>query len=145
MADTARSVALALIRRFEGCRLTAYQDGAGVWTIGYGHTVGVKAGDSITQTQAEEFLLVDLDGVDDAVTRAEVAYACKFSVFQRAALLSFTFNLGVRSLRQLLAHGQDAATISTQMEHWVHVAGQVSTGLVRRRAVEAFLYTLEDA
>ena len=44
---------IAYIRKAEGCRLTAYQDVAGVWTIGFGHTKGVKAGDRITQYQAD--------------------------------------------------------------------------------------------
>ena len=48
------------IKRFESCALTAYQDTAGVWTIGYGHTAGVKKGDRITQYQAEQFLKEDL-------------------------------------------------------------------------------------
>lgn len=45
---------LKLIMQFEGCRLTAYQCAAGVWTIGYGHTAGVTQGMTITQAQAEE-------------------------------------------------------------------------------------------
>ena len=48
------------IKRFEACRLTAYQDSVGVWTIGYGHTKGVKRGDKITQQQADEYLRADL-------------------------------------------------------------------------------------
>ena len=48
------------IKKFEGCGLTAYQDTAGVWTIGYGHTAGVKKGDKITAYQAEQFLMEDL-------------------------------------------------------------------------------------
>ncbi len=47
---------LALIKRFEGLRLTAYQDSVGVWTIGYGHTSGVSEGQTITQTQADAYL-----------------------------------------------------------------------------------------
>ena len=48
------------IKKFEACVLTAYQDSVGVWTIGYGHTNGVKKGDKITQYQAEQFLKEDL-------------------------------------------------------------------------------------
>ena len=48
------------IKKFEGCVLTAYQDTAGVWTIGYGHTKGVKKGDKITHFQAEQFLREDI-------------------------------------------------------------------------------------
>ena len=52
-------LALEQLKIDEGCRLTAYQDTVGVWTIGYGHTGGVKKGDKITQKEAEEFLLED--------------------------------------------------------------------------------------
>ena len=47
---------LSLIKRFEGCRLTAYQDSIGIWTIGYGHTSGVAKGQTITQIQADRYL-----------------------------------------------------------------------------------------
>ena len=46
---------LNLIKQFEGCRLSAYQCAAGVWTIGYGHTAGVKKGMTITQAQADAY------------------------------------------------------------------------------------------
>ena len=49
-----------LIKRFEGCRLKAYKCPAGVWTIGYGHTSGVKQGDTISQQQADSWLRYDL-------------------------------------------------------------------------------------
>ena len=51
---------IALIKKFEGCRLTSYQDSVGVWTIGYGHTAGVKRGMKISQAQAEKYLTEDL-------------------------------------------------------------------------------------
>ena len=56
----ASSTLIAAIKKFEGVRLTAYQDAKGVWTIGYGHTKDVKKGDQITQYQAEQFLRDDL-------------------------------------------------------------------------------------
>ena len=55
---------LELIKQFEGCRLTAYQCAAGVWTIGYGHTAGVKQGQTITQAQAENFLKQDCENFE---------------------------------------------------------------------------------
>ena len=42
---------LNIIKKYEGCRLTAYKCPAGVYTIGYGHTKGVKKGDTITQKE----------------------------------------------------------------------------------------------
>ena len=56
----ASSILIEKLKKMEGCKLTAYQDTAGVWTIGYGHTAGVKRGDRCTQYQAEQFLKEDL-------------------------------------------------------------------------------------
>ena len=61
--------ALNLVKQFEGCRLNAYQDSGGIWTIGYGHTLGVKAGQAITEAQATEFLKQDLQAAANAVGR----------------------------------------------------------------------------
>jgi lysozyme len=52
---------LALTEQYEGCRLTAYQDQVGVWTIAYGHTgADVTPGLTITQTEAEALLAKDV-------------------------------------------------------------------------------------
>ena len=58
---------LELIKRFEGCRLKAYQDSVGVWTIGYGHTVGVLNGQVITQAQADIYLKTDCANTEQYV------------------------------------------------------------------------------
>ena len=58
---------LALIKKFEGCRLTAYQDSVGVWTIGYGHTSGVRKGQTIAQAQADAFLKADCTNAEKSV------------------------------------------------------------------------------
>ncbi len=68
---------LALIRQFEGLRLAAYQDSVGVWTIGYGTTRGVKAGQAITAEQAEELLRADV-----ATFEGELAKLLKVQVNQ---------------------------------------------------------------
>ena len=47
---------ISLIKNYEGCKLEAYQDSVGVWTIGYGHTKDVKDGDKINQDEAEHLL-----------------------------------------------------------------------------------------
>ena len=52
---------LSLIKKFEGCELEAYKCAAGVWTIGYGSTKGVKEGDTITQEEADELLLHEME------------------------------------------------------------------------------------
>ena len=58
---------VALIKQFEGCELTAYQDAVGVWTIGYGTTSGVYEGQVISQVKAEELLRKDLVMFEKAV------------------------------------------------------------------------------
>lgn len=57
------------IKQFEGLRLTAYVCAAGVCTIGYGHTTGVKPGDAITEAQADVFFESDIRAVENQVTR----------------------------------------------------------------------------
>ena len=63
-----------LIKKFEGCRLTAYKCAAGVWTIGYGHTSGVKSTNVITQEKAEELLRADLEKFEKNVMKYNEKY-----------------------------------------------------------------------
>ena len=58
---------LALIKKFEGCKLKSYKCSAGVWTIGYGHTAGVKEGDVISQPEADKLLEEDIAKFEDYV------------------------------------------------------------------------------
>ena len=86
------SKGIALITEFEGFREKAYQDVVGVWTIGYGFTLGVRPGDAITKAQAKARLARELDGFEAAVTRA-----CANEPNQNEfdALVCFAFNVGV--------------------------------------------------
>ena len=86
------SAAVALIKEFEGCHLTAYKCPAGVWTIGYGTTAGVKQGDTITQDQAEQMLAREIDRIVERL-RA-VPHWNEMSANQQSALISFAYNLG---------------------------------------------------
>jgi lysozyme len=134
-----------LIRHFEGCRFDAYLCPAGVWTIGYGHTAGVKEGDSIDQEAAEAFLIEDLETFEQAVTRlVEVPLTQQ----QFDALVSWTFNLGAGNLAEstLLKklNNYQYAEVPEQMMRWVRAGGQVLEGLVRRRAAEAALFQNKD-
>jgi len=132
---------LALIEQFEGLRLTAYQDGAGVWTIGYGHTQGLKEGDTCTQEQAAAWLASDV-----AEAEAEVNGLVKVPLNQNQfdALVSFAFNLGGQALesstllRELNAGSY--ALAAAQFPRWDMVAGQPSAGLQGRRAAEQELF-----
>ena len=66
-----------LIKKYEGCMLEAYKCPAGVWTIGYGHTGGIKEGQKITQKQAEEYLEKDLEKFEKLVMKYEDRYRWK--------------------------------------------------------------------
>lgn len=63
---------LALIKHWEGCRLTAYKPvkGEKYWTIGWGHYgPDVRQGQTITQTQADAMLKRDLIGYENNVMK----------------------------------------------------------------------------
>lgn len=145
--------AVALVRQFEGFRADAYLCPAGVWTIGYGHTRGVKKGDRISRERAEELLIEDLAEAAAAVDRL---VKVPINPMQRGALASFVFNVGAdedadtiaeglgdSTLLKLLNQGNYAAA-AAEFGKWVKatVAGKKVTlgGLVKRRAAEAALF-----
>ena len=133
------SKALELIKSFEGVRLTAYQDSVGVWTIGYGHTGGVRPGQRITQAQADDFLRADCQRFVNAVNK-KVTVALNQNQFD--ALVSLSFNLGENGWKGLLAklNAGDYAGTQKMFGQYVHAGGKVLKGLVRRRAAEAQLF-----
>jgi lysozyme len=135
---------LNLIRDFEGCSLTAYDDGTGVWTIGWGHTPATP-GETITQEQADQMLLDDLQRFEQCVNDA-VSHDINPNQF--AALVSFAYNLGCGSLdgSTLLAmvNSGNYDGAAQQFGRWVYAGGQVLEGLVRRRAAEANLFERVD-
>lgn len=90
---------LDFIKQWEGCRLRAYLDSAGVPTIGYGHTAGVRMGDTCTQEQADAWLEEEVEWFQNAVLSA-----CSVTPNrnQLTALVSFTYNLGLGNLRKSL-------------------------------------------
>ncbi|HDT2096167.1 TPA: lysozyme [Enterobacter roggenkampii] len=137
---------IALIKEFEGCKLTAYQDSVGVWTIGYGWTQPVdgkpiRAGMTIKQETAERLLKTGLVSYESDVSRL-----VKVSLTQGQfdALVSFTYNLGARSLststllRKLNA--SDYAGAADEFLRWNKAGGKVLNGLTRRREAERALF-----
>lgn len=85
------------LKRDEGCRLKAYKCTAGVWTIGYGHTGDVKEGDTITQHQADQLLLFDIDKHKKELDKA-LPWAHTLDNARYGVLLNMAFNLGIRGL-----------------------------------------------
>ena len=141
---------LALLKEFEGCKLTAYPDpatGGDPWTIGYGSTgPHVKRGVTITQAEAERLLLADLDRFEQAVTRYVTV---PLTQNQFDALVSFTYNCGQGSLQTstLLRklNAGDYAGAQGQFARWNRAGGKEMAGLTRRRAAEAELFGTPDA
>jgi lysozyme len=141
------SAGIALIKSFESCKLTAYQDQRGIWTIGWGHTGSdVHEGLCWTQEQADMALVHDLQ-----VTVVGVLKALDVAISQNAfdALVSFAFNVGVEAfhnstlLKLVNQHYTGAA--SAQFLVWDHTNGQENAGLLRRRQAEKALFLTPDA
>ena len=128
---------LALIADFEGCRLSAYQCSAGVWTNGIGHTAGVKPNTHISERQAAINLVEDVMRVEKGIARC-MPVAMPQPVYD--AVVSFAFNVGVTAackstLAFFINKGKwwDACE---QLPRWVFVNGERVTGLERRRVNE---------
>ncbi|WP_459177407.1 lysozyme [Ewingella americana] len=128
---------LALIADAEGCRLSAYQCSAGVWTNGIGHTAGVRSQMPISERQAAVNLVEDVMRVEKGIARC-MPVAMPQPVYD--AVVSFAFNVGVTAackstLAFFIGKGKwrDACG---QLPRWVFVNGVRVTGLERRRANE---------
>ena len=132
---------ISLIKSFESLRLEAYRCPAGIWTIGYGHTAGVRRGDRIDEQKAEQLLAEDLREFEEVVSRE-----CP-GVSQRRfdALVSFVFNVGTgnflkSTLLKCVKANPDNMNIRYEFSRWNKSKGMVLSGLIRRRKAEADLY-----
>ncbi|MBH2875965.1 lysozyme [Serratia marcescens] len=134
------------IKRFEGLRLKAYQDSVGVWTIGYGLTQPVDGkkvapGMQIDQATADRLLKCGVVQYEQGVNQL---VKVKITQGQFDALVSFAYNLGLRSLStstllQKLNDG-DKQGAADQFERWVNAGGKRLDGLVDRRAAEREMF-----
>ena len=132
---------LALIKEFEGCKLTAYQDSVGVWTVGYGHTKTAMRCMVITQAQADELLARD---VAEHAAGVYKALQVKLEQHQFDSVVSLAFNVGVKTVRnstllKMINRG-DAKMAAAQFDRWNKAGGKVLAGLTRRRAAERKMY-----
>ena len=132
---------LALIKKFEGCRLESYRCSANVLTIGYGHTGGVKEDDTISQPEADELLEKDIAKFEEYVSD-NVIVELKQNQFD--ALVAWTFNLGVGNLRNSTMlkklNEADYDSIPFEMRRWNKAGGKTLDGLIRRRKAEGLLF-----
>ena len=131
---------VALIKKFEGCELEAYQFSANVWTIGYGHTRGVKEGDEISADKAEYILLEDLIEFE---TYVDQLVTVSLNQDQFDALVSWTFNLGPTNLKEstmlLRLNDGQYSEVPAEMARWNRSGGEVLEGLKRRSKAEGLV------
>lgn len=134
---TTSQTGIDLITKWEGCKYKAYKCPAGVWTIGYGHTKGVKQGDTCTKAQAIEFLKSDLKTAERNVSSFNKTY--KWTQNEFDALVSFAFNIG--SIDQLTANGtRSKEIIANRILLYRRAGGMILKGLENRRKEERALF-----
>ena len=145
-AKTVSNSGMVLICGFEGLKLKAYDDGVGVWTIGFGTTVypngiKVKKGDTCSEAQAKAYMAHDLKKFESAVNSAVTV---QINQSQFDALVSLAYNIGVGAFEKstLLKKFNlcDYIAASAQFNVWNKGGGKVMQGLVNRRAVERKLF-----
>lgn len=139
---------LELIKKYEGLSLKAYKCPAGRWTIGYGHTRGVRPWSIISLSQAEQKLREDVELAEHAVD--PLVYLCpELGQSRYDALVCFTYNVGgaafTRSvLRKKVVNNMSDPSIREEFGRWVYADGKKMPGLVMRRKEEADLYFSEQ-
>lgn len=135
------------IKYFEGCRLEAYLDSAGVATIGYGHTHNVRMGDKYSKYYADEMLRLDIEVVEGQLNELDVAK----TQGQFDALVDFVFNLGIDNLKKstllkkIRDYNKDSnpknitdkMSIDDEFSRWCYSKGKRLKGLEFRRKWEA--------
>lgn len=131
-----------LVAKYEGCRLQAYKCPAGVWTIGYGHTAGVKEGDTLPSREyAKKLLKEDLAkygaSVNSCVKKGLITFPLTQNQFD--ALTSFCYNCGAGSLQKLVT-GRNATEVADKLLAYNKGGGKVLAGLVKRREEERALF-----
>lgn len=139
-------VCIDLVKRWEGYRDEAYDDGGGVWTIGYGtikypNGSPVEKGDTCTKEQAEEWLHDELLDSEDAVNNL---VDIDLLQYQFDALVSFVYNCGqgafrASTMRKLLNNG-DYAGAALQFPRWCKDNGVMVQGLLNRRKDEQRIF-----
>ncbi|MFN3074878.1 lysozyme [Acinetobacter sp. TY2] len=135
-----------LICGFEGLKLKAYDDGVGVWTIGFGTTIypngiKVKKGDACTEAQAKAYMAHDLKKFESAVNSAVIV---PINQNQFDALVSLAYNIGTGAFKESTLvkklNAGDIRGAAAQFDVWNKAGGKVMQGLVNRRALERKLF-----
>ena len=136
---------IALIKKFEGCKLEAYLDSVDVPTIAWGTTKLVSIGDTCTQEQADDWLeeeLVEYEGYINDMVKVPLDQS------QFDALVAWVYNLGPTNLskssllREL--NNENYQAVPNEIKRWNKAGGKVLGGLVRRREAEALLFVGQE-
>ena len=136
----------ALIKSYEQLRLRAYaatedERKRGIWTIGWGHTKGVKEGDTCTQEQAQAWFEED---IADAVKCVNDHVQITLSQPEFDALVSLTYNIGTHNFEKStllrLLNNHDIEATANEFSKWNHQGSAVLDGLTKRRAAERALF-----
>jgi GH24 family phage-related lysozyme (muramidase) len=139
------AAALKIIKEFEGCHLSAYLCPAGVPTIGWGTTAGVKLGDTISQARADELLADDVQARYQRLVEL-LPMVRQWSGNRVAALVSWAYNVGNGAVadstlrKRLLAGDDPVRVVSEELPRWDKANGKPLAGLTRRRAAEVALF-----
>ncbi|WP_165649033.1 lysozyme [Sutterella wadsworthensis] len=132
-------LAMAFVKAEETLRLKAYKCPKGVWTIGWGHTGGIKEGDTCTREQAEAWIRSDLQSAQTGLARViNVPVSAK----QFIALLSLAFNMGAQGVVDKcpkMLRALNAGDYETAADEFLDVTNGGLAGLVARRRREAEL------
>lgn len=135
------SKAVNLICKFEGFSSFAYKCPAGVWTIGYGRTAGVREGMTISEPEARKYVEQQCEKIGQSI---QGLLKVTVTENQLSALISFYYNIGCSAfmkstlLRKLNAGDIEGA--ANEFPKWNKAGGRVLAGLVRRREAERQLF-----
>ena len=135
------SDSMNLITKYEGLRLESYDDGTGVWTIGYGTTRNIRPGMKITKEQAYNFLMHDIRIIEAELNKL-IYVQLRQNEFD--ALVSLVYNIGINAFKHstMLKYIENSNfdKAANEFERWVYADGRKLQGLVNRRAAEKELF-----
>ena len=132
---------LELIKKFEGCETTAYQDSVGVWTIGFGHTKGVEEGQTCSIEDAESMLADEMDEYEGYINNM---VKVELQQHEFDSLVAWVYNLGPTNLSEStmlkVLNGGQFDRVPDEMNRWTRAGGEILEGLVRRRQAESLMF-----
>lgn len=131
------AIAVACVSGFEGLRQSAYADPVGIPTICFGETKGVQLGQRRTMDECKGMLA---DSLEIANRGVDACIKAPLPDYRRAALVSFTYNVGQGNLcSSTLARKINAGDVAggcNELSRWTRARGIELPGLVKRRAAE---------